>query len=127
MLSRTLGPTFRALADPTRRWFIEALLGGDVRLLEFAEISELTLPTVIHHLRVLEECGLLRSCKEGPMRLYSIRPEGLREAEAWMRRILWSRYRSSLGSLPEDVPARNSSTSAASESSGAEQVLPRHR
>jgi DNA-binding transcriptional ArsR family regulator len=102
VLSLTLGPVFKALADPTRRWFVEAMLDGHVRLLEFAEMFPLSLPTVLYHLRVLEECGLLRSRKEGEMRLYSLRPEGLLEAEAWLRQILWSRYRPRLGSLPED-------------------------
>ena len=88
MLRDTLGPTFRALADPTRRWYLECLLDGDVRLREFAEIFPLSQPTVIHHLRVLEECGLLHSRKEGPKRLYSLRPEKLEEAERWMRRFV---------------------------------------
>jgi len=86
----TLSPKFRALADPTRRNFLECLRDGDVRLLEFYEIFPLSAPTVIHHLRVLEEGGLLRSRKEGPMRLYGLLPEGLREAETWLRRC-WLR------------------------------------
>lgn len=102
MLSLTLGPTFRALADPTRRWFVEALLDGDVRLRELAEIFPLSQPTVLYHLRVLEECGLLHSRKEGPMRLYNLRPERLEEAQAWLRKLLWSRYHTALGTLPED-------------------------
>jgi DNA-binding transcriptional ArsR family regulator len=102
MMSRTLGPVFQALGDPTRRWFIEALMDGEVRLREVADMFPLSLPTVLHHLRVLEKCGLLDSRKEGPMRLYSLRAEGLQEAEVWLRRVLWSRYRPTLGSLPED-------------------------
>jgi len=68
-----------------------------MRLLQFAEIFPLQLPTVIHHLRVLEECGLLHSWKQGPMRLYRLRPEGLKEAEAWLRRT----YETALDRRPE--------------------------
>ena len=97
-----LDPVFRALADPRRRWYIEAMLDGQVRLLEFADMFPIALPTVLHHLGILEECGLINSRKEGPMRLYSIRPDGLLEAEKWMRSILWGRYKPRLGSIPED-------------------------
>ena len=87
MRKDSLSPTFRALADPTRRWYLEALRGGDVRLIEFREIFPLGPSAVLHHLRILEDCGLLRSRKEGPMRLYSLLPEGLREAQTWLREI----------------------------------------
>jgi len=89
-LHDSLSPAFRALADPSRRWYLTCLLDRDLRLLEFCEIFPLSAPTVIHHLRVLEEGGLVDSRKEGPMRLYSLRPGGLDEAHAWLQR-LWSR------------------------------------
>jgi len=42
---------------------------------------------VLYHLRVLEESGLLRSWKEGPERLYTLLPEGFKEAAVWLQRI----------------------------------------
>jgi ArsR family transcriptional regulator len=84
-----LCPVFRALADPRRIWYVEGLADGDVRLCDFAEIFALTQPTVIHHLKVLADCGLLESRKDGRMRLYTLRPEGLRQAYNWMHRIVW--------------------------------------
>lgn len=99
MRKDSLSPTFRALADPTRRWYLECLRGGDVRLIEFREIFPLGPSAVLHHLRVLEDCGLLRSRKEGPMRVYSLLPEGLREAQAWLREI---RIRETQRCLPHD-------------------------
>jgi DNA-binding transcriptional ArsR family regulator len=98
-----LCPVFRALADPRRLWYVEGLLDGDVRLCELAELFPLSQPTVIHHLRVLEECGLLLSRKEGRLRLYTLRPEGLRNAYDWMERIVWKAYRTPPGS-PLRVP-----------------------
>ena len=99
MLKDILSPKFRALADPTRRWYLQALQDGDVRLIEFKNIFPLGPSAVHHHLRVLEESGLLRSWKEGPERLYSLLPEGLNEAAAWLQCI-----RST-----EQVPGRRSS------------------
>ena len=99
MLKDTLSPKFRALADPTRRWYLQALQDGDVRLLEFQDIFSLRPSVVLYHLRVLEESGLLRSRKEGPERLYTLLPEGFKEAAAWLQHI-----RST-----EQVPGRRSS------------------
>ena len=79
---------FRGLADPTRLWFLEMLREHDVRLYTLCETFPLSASTVIHHLRILEECGLLSSRKQGPRRLYSLRLEGLTEAEARLRAIL---------------------------------------
>jgi DNA-binding transcriptional ArsR family regulator len=87
VLKDTLSPKFRALADPTRRWYLQALQDGDVRLMEFQDIFPLRPSTVLHHLRVLEASGLLRSWKEGPERLYSLLPEGFKEAAVWLQRI----------------------------------------
>ena len=95
----TLSPKFRALADPKRRYFLECLRDGDARLFEFYEMFALSVPTVIHHLRVLEEGGLICSQKDGPMRIYSLVPEGLKEAETWLRRC-WLRDPAARGQLP---------------------------
>jgi len=94
-----LCPVFRALADPRRLWYIEALLDGDVRLRQFAELFPLSQPTVIHHLKVLDESGLLLSRKEGRTRLYTLQPEGLKQAHDWMARIVCKAYEAPPGSL----------------------------
>ncbi len=99
MLNEHLCPVFRALADSRRLWYIEGLREGEVSFGDFAEIFPLSQPTVIHHLKVLEECGLLLSRKEGRLRLYTLRPEGLKQAYDWMQSIVWSAYRAAPGSV----------------------------
>lgn len=94
-----LCPVFRALADPRRLWYLEGLVEGEVTLGECAEMFPLSQPTVIHHLKVLEECGLVLTRKEGRLRLYSLRPEGLKQAYDWMQRIVWKAYRAPPASL----------------------------
>ena len=102
---RQLDRAFRALTDSTRRWIIEALLeGGDASVLQLAEPLPLRLPTLMQHLRVLEERGIIRTRKEGRERICSIEPEGLYAAERWLRSVMWARYSRRLGSLPEDYP-----------------------
>ena len=90
---------FRGLADPRRLWYIECLLDRDVGLRDLAELFPLSQPTVIHHLKVLEECGLLLSRRDGRARLYSLRPDGLKEAHDWMARIVEKAYQVPPGSL----------------------------
>ena len=99
MFNEHLCPVFRALADSRRLWYVEGLLDGDLKLGDLAGIFPISQPTVIHHLEVLEECGLLLSRKEGRVRLYTLRPEGLKQAYDWMERIVWRAYRAPPGGL----------------------------
>jgi DNA-binding transcriptional ArsR family regulator len=87
-----LCPVFRALADPTRLRFLDLLRnGGELRLDTLLELAPLAASTIIHHLGVLERAGLLRTWKEGPMRLYALRPEGLTEASRRLTRFVTPR------------------------------------
>jgi DNA-binding transcriptional ArsR family regulator len=76
---------FRALGDPARLWFVEALLDHELRLFELAGIFPISQPTVLHHLGVLQACGLVTTRKLGPSRLYGLRPEGFTEASRRLR------------------------------------------
>jgi DNA-binding transcriptional ArsR family regulator len=83
-----LCPVFGALADPTRLSFLDALRDHELRLDSLLELAPLAAGTVIHHLRVLEKAGLISTWKEGPMRLYALRPEGLTEASRRLTRFV---------------------------------------
>jgi ArsR family transcriptional regulator, arsenate/arsenite/antimonite-responsive transcriptional repressor len=86
-----LCPVFRALADPTRLWFLDVLQHGEARLDKLRELSTLSTGTVIHHLGVLVQAGLLTTWKEGPMRLYAFRPEGFTGAARRLQRFVTPR------------------------------------
>lgn len=49
-------------------------------------------PTVSKHLRVLREAGFVESTVDAQRRLYRLKPESLREVDAWLApfRRLWS-------------------------------------
>ena len=53
----------------------------------------MALPSFVAHLKVLEQCGLVRSRKEGRVRTYEIVPERMKVAENWLsrQRTLWER------------------------------------
>jgi DNA-binding transcriptional ArsR family regulator len=88
-----LSRVFQALADPTRRAVLERLNRGPAPMSELAEPFDMALPSFSQHLDVLEDCGLVRSSKEGRVRTYQLQPKPLQAAEHWMakQRALWER------------------------------------
>ena len=100
---------FDVLGDPVRRRILELLADGehaagavtdDVRA-RFG-ISQ---PAVSQHLRVLREAGLVTVRVDGPRRLYAVRPEPLREVDAWLDRFrpAWTPPRDGPTTAPRDV------------------------
>lgn len=53
----------------------------------------MALPSFLQHLGILEECGLVRSQKQGRVRTYEITPQPLGPAEAWIakQRTMWEK------------------------------------
>lgn len=84
---------FHALGDPTRRAVLARLSDGAAPVSELARPFRMALPSFTQHLNVLEECGLVRSRKQGRVRTYSLDPKPLKAAEGWMteQRALWER------------------------------------
>lgn len=91
---------FRALSDPTRRHVLERLSARPASVSELAAPYRMALPSFLQHLKVLENCGLVRSRKDGRVRTYQIAPEQLRLAEDWLgrQRNLWERRLAQLDS-----------------------------
>ena len=77
---------FAILADPTRRRLVEVLGGGERSVGDLVAAVDIAQPGVSRHLRILHEAGFVTSRADGQRRLYSLRPEPLRQLEAWMRR-----------------------------------------
>lgn len=86
-----LSRLFHALSDPTRRAILTRLATGPAAVTDLAEPTGLRLPTVMRHLAVLEEAGLIASAKDGRVRTCAIRPEALQPARHWLdaQRDLW--------------------------------------
>lgn len=80
-----LDRTFAALADPTRRAIVARLCRGEAPVSELAAPFDIGLPTLLKHLRVLEDGGLLTSRKAGRVRTCTLAPDALRGADAWLR------------------------------------------
>lgn len=87
-----LSHLFHALADPTRRAILTRLAAGPARVTDLSGPTGLRLPTVMRHLSVLEEAGLIASSKEGRVRTCAMLPEALEPAQAWLdeQRAVWN-------------------------------------
>ena len=80
----------RALADPTRRAIVQLVRENELAAGEIAgSFSEISRPAVSQHLRVLADSGLVAVRRDGNRRLYSWRPDGLRDAVAFID-DMWS-------------------------------------
>ena len=86
-----LSNLFHALADPTRRAILTRLAQGPAPVSELAGPTGLRLPTVMRHLSVLEEAGLIATSKDGRVRTCAIVPEALVPMRTWLdeRRAIW--------------------------------------
>jgi DNA-binding transcriptional ArsR family regulator len=86
-----LSAVFHALSDPTRRSILARLAAGPAAVSDLAEPTGLRLPTVMRHLSVLEEAGLIATSKDGRVRTCAMRPQAMEPARAWMeqQRAMW--------------------------------------
>jgi DNA-binding transcriptional ArsR family regulator len=82
---------FHALSDPTRRGILSRLAQGGAAVTELAQPSGLRLPTVMRHLSVLEQAGLIATTKDGRVRSCAIVPAALDPVRGWLdeQRAQW--------------------------------------
>jgi DNA-binding transcriptional ArsR family regulator len=83
---------FAVLAEPSRRRILDLLREGEQPVGMLVEVLGASQPAVSKHLRVLREAGVVEARVDAQRRLYRIRPEPLRELDAWLApyRALWS-------------------------------------
>ena len=105
MPNQQLTGVFHALTDPTRRAVLERLTRGPAAVSELAQPFKMALPSFVQHLGVLENCGLVRSKKQGRVRTYTLVPQPLTAAEHWLsaQRALWERRLDSLDNFLETL------------------------
>ena len=62
----------RALGDPNRLQIVQMLSGGEMCACKLLEHFEITQPTLSHHMKILCECGLVDTRKDGKWSHYSL-------------------------------------------------------
>lgn len=80
-----LDRTYAALSDHTRRALLMTLRSGDARISDLAAPLPMSFAAVSRHIGVLEGAGLIRREVRGREHWLSVRPEGLQDAEGWIR------------------------------------------
>jgi len=85
---------FEIIAEPNRRAILSLLSLSEQSVGEIERQLHMSQPTVSKHLRVLREAGLVESTVDAQRRLYRLRPEPLKEVEAWLAqfRRFWSAH-----------------------------------
>jgi DNA-binding transcriptional ArsR family regulator len=83
--------TFELLAEPNRRRILDLLRDGERPVGELVDRLSMSQPAVSKHLRVLRDSGLVDVRVDAQRRVYRLRPEALREVDAWIApyRRLW--------------------------------------
>jgi DNA-binding transcriptional ArsR family regulator len=77
---------FHALGDSSRRAMVERLSRGPASVSELAKPFDMALPTVVQHLGVLEQAGIVTSSKTGRIRTCQLVPGALEPATDWISR-----------------------------------------
>jgi DNA-binding transcriptional ArsR family regulator len=100
-----LDQSFHALADGNRRAIVARLTHGAASVSELAAPLDVSLPTVLQHLDVLQRCGLVRSEKVGRVRTCRLEPGPMRAIEDWIadHRAVWERRLDLLGDVLDDA------------------------
>jgi DNA-binding transcriptional ArsR family regulator len=85
---------FRIIAEPNRRAILNLLVASEQSVGEIERRLRMPQPAVSKHLRVLRDAGFVEASVDAQRRLYRLKPEPLREIEAWMApfRRFWSAH-----------------------------------
>jgi DNA-binding transcriptional ArsR family regulator len=84
-LAKARADVYAAIADPTRRALLLRLAkDGETNVNELLGPFSISQPAVSKHLRILREAGLVRSRKEGRLRVYKIEAAKLRKVYDWV-------------------------------------------
>ena len=91
---KSVESVFEIIAEPNRRAILSLLASSQQSVGEIERQLRMPQPTVSKHLRVLREAGVVESTVDAQRRLYRIKPESLRELDAWLEqsRRFWSAH-----------------------------------
>jgi DNA-binding transcriptional ArsR family regulator len=84
--------SFGIIAEPNRRAILSLLASSERSVSEIEQHLRMSQPSVSKHLRVLREAGFVEARVDAQRRVYRIRPEPLRDVDAWLApfRRIWS-------------------------------------
>jgi DNA-binding transcriptional ArsR family regulator len=86
--------SFAIIAEPNRRTILSLLASSERSVGELERRLRMPQTSVSKHLRVLREAGFVEARVEAQHRVYRLRPESLKEVDAWLEpfRELWTAH-----------------------------------
>jgi len=92
--TKSVESVFEIIAEPNRRSILSLLASSEQSVGEIERQLRMPQPTVSKHLRVLRDAGFVESTVDAQRRLYRLKPEPLREVDAWLApfRRYWSAH-----------------------------------
>ena len=79
---------FKALSDQNRLKILHILSDGERCACELLKNFDFTQPTLSHHMKVLIECGLVNSRKEGTWNYYSLNEENTKALLIFLNELM---------------------------------------
>ena len=97
---------FTAIACPTRRALLDALVRGESNVSDLVSALDVTQSAVSQQLTILKSAGLVEERAEGRFRYYSLRIEPLTEVDDWLDRYraYINRQLDALGDVLDAMP-----------------------
>lgn len=91
---KSVESVFEIIAEPNRRAILSLLITSQQSVGDIERQLGMSQPTVSKHLRVLRDAGVVESTVDAQRRLYRLKPEPLREVDAWLApfRRFWSAH-----------------------------------
>jgi len=78
---------FQAIADPTRRAILILIATQAMTPKDIAEHFDMTRQAVSKHIKILNECKILKPKKVGREIYYSCNPDKMKEIDEWLNRF----------------------------------------
>ncbi len=105
MVVDTLGPTFAALSDPTRRSIVGRLTRGPAPVSELARPFAMSQQAISKHVAYLERAHVIQKRRAGRLHLCALNPDALRAVAQWAEsyRRVWEENFRSLDTLLEEM------------------------
>src|SRR5271170_8496290 len=79
-----LDRAFSALADPTRRAILARLATGEATVSQLMEPFELSQPTILKHLKVLEDAGFIERGRDAQRRPRKLVTPAFKDVDDWI-------------------------------------------
>ncbi|WP_147677262.1 ArsR/SmtB family transcription factor [Algibacter pacificus] len=100
---------FQAIADPIRRDIIELLATETLSVNEVAEKFKISRPAISKHLKILNECGVIKFNQIGRVRLCLMQPQKLIPAFLWINQYnkLWENRIDSFENYINELQTKN--------------------